>query len=77
MGPQLGPFAPCPMLNNPQPKGSPRARGPVPLGFSQGPPAPETGPAAKFLPAPQAKKVCGNIQLIANYESLPYPDLLC
>lgn len=47
------------------------------LDFSKVLPAPKTGPSAKQLSTPQAKKVRGNIQLITNYKSLPYPDLLC
>lgn len=47
------------------------------LDFSKVLLAPKMGPSAKLLSTPQAKKVRGNIQLITNYKSLPYPDLLC
>lgn len=40
-------------------------------------PAPKMGPTTQLLSTPQAKKVRGNIQLITNYKSLPYPDLFC
>lgn len=53
------------------------ATSPVHLDCSKVLPAPKTGPSAKLLSTPQAKKVRGNIQLITNYKSLPYPDLLC